>query len=77
MLGVNHVHPAHQLLAAIVITEMKVAHHDHLNRASEMLVGGELYGMAHLVVIVNVAGNEHKRYDGKQHRGHYAVGIEP
>lgn len=58
-LSVDHVHPAGQLLAGVVVAQVQVAHHDQPQRFGQRLRGGEQQRLAHLVVVADVSQEEH------------------
>lgn len=52
---IDHIDPAVQFLTAVVITDMKVAHHYNLHGASQWLLCGQLQRLHVFMTIVQIA----------------------
>ena len=76
LFGIDHIHPAGQFLARIVIAQMKVGGHHHLVCLGQRLGSLQLQGHAYLIIIMEVTIEEEAEDQHEDAQGSIAVMIE-
>ena len=74
--GIDKVNPSSEFFAWVVIAEVEVAEHHDLIGSGKGLVGGQLEGHTHFVVVVEVAIEEGAEDDESDGCGGVPVGVE-
>ena len=76
LFGIDHIHPASQFLARIVIAQMKVGGHHHLVCLGQRLGSLQFQRHAYLIIIVEVAIEEEAEDEHEDAQGRIAVMTE-